>query len=173
MAAIDLGPLVPMSVLQSLNRMWLSLLLAAVLSVPQAAADDPLGAPQNASGEDQADGSFLLSWNPPASGEADGYRVYENGDLMAEVEGLTYTVTSTLPASVYTVTAFNAWGESHHSHPVLDTPMKDDPSCHTFPVWIEPGACKKAVINLLRDILCPGSPCPLADVLNDGPTVMD
>jgi fibronectin type 3 domain-containing protein len=84
----------------------------------------PPGPPQSLQAV-PGDAQITLSWLPPSTGGGpEGYRVYRGGVLHATVAGATFTDTGLTngTAYTYTVTAYNAGGESGPSNYVTATP---------------------------------------------------
>jgi chitinase len=81
-----------------------------------------LGAPNTLTVTARTSSSLTLSW-AAGSGTPTGYHVYEGGTARATVSGTTATVTGLQACSThtYTVTAFNAAGESSAAGPVTGT----------------------------------------------------
>lgn len=128
-----------MSVLRG-GSLFLTLVLTTLLLAPAvAASEEPPSAPRDVTGETTADGKFLLTWQPPAEGEVDGYRIYENGELVADVDVESYLATPQA-AAAYSVTAYNAYGESMWSAPVVN---HNNCLGIGIPPIVQPNGCKQ------------------------------
>lgn len=126
----------------------LPVLLAALLLAPLAAADGgPPEAPRDVVGETTSTGHVLLSWLPPSQGSVDGYRVYENGQLVAEVADLSIELVPP-PAAVYTVSAYNVYGEGPWGDGVVYG-LSLDPSCATARPSVDPDYCIEMAVDLV------------------------
>jgi len=70
-------------------------------------------------------GSVILSWQAPVSGQPTGYKIYKNSALLTTVTGLTYTDTAVVNGTTYSyyLKAVYATGESSSTATVTATPF--------------------------------------------------
>ncbi|MEA3143045.1 MAG: hypothetical protein QOG31_369 [Thermoplasmata archaeon] len=86
--------------------------LLALLCLPAVAAAPPGPPPMNLHAEPRAEGTAILTWDPPlGAGDGITYSVYADGTLLASIAATSYTVPVGAPV-VYSVTATDAGVES-------------------------------------------------------------
>jgi len=138
------------------------------------ASVEPPGSPQNLRVLELEHDRVAVAWDAPADGgTASGYRVYRDGEQIAETTATQY-VDETVHVGaqyVYEVAAFNTYGESERAGPLAVTvPVPEPPGTvlNLRPVTVDAGG-----VTLAWEPPAAGGPVTQYQVLRDGQLIAE